>query len=243
MKNRICGFEVAVEPAQVNLELVVTAANEGKSLWIVTVNLEMISLVSADPNYLALLSSADLCFADGMPLVWVSHLNGGPNIAGRTTGVDLVRQILAHPRRPRIGILGGDDPITAVQCLEVPPVEYVDAGLIQADEGWLNRTARALEDARVQLVLVALGSPKQDRVAYELRKRLDCVVIGVGGSFELASGMKSRAPIWMRRTGLEWAYRLAIEPRRLWKRYLLRYPRGVAWLLRDVWRTRHLKSP
>jgi N-acetylglucosaminyldiphosphoundecaprenol N-acetyl-beta-D-mannosaminyltransferase len=93
------------------------------------------------------------------------------------------------------------------------------------------------------VVFLALGVPKQDRLALELRAQIpELVVAGVGGTFEILGPQGSRAPQWMQRAGLEWLYRLLHEPGRLWKRYFLHYPAGLSLLLKDTIKARLRQS-
>jgi N-acetylglucosaminyldiphosphoundecaprenol N-acetyl-beta-D-mannosaminyltransferase len=80
----------------------------------------------------------------------------------------------------------------------------------------------------VKLLLVGTGCPKQEKWMAEHREKLDCVMVGVGAAFDLLGGRTTEAPRWMRGIGLEWTYRLGLEPRRLWRRYLKHNPRFVA---------------
>jgi N-acetylglucosaminyldiphosphoundecaprenol N-acetyl-beta-D-mannosaminyltransferase len=91
---------------------------------------------------------------------------------------------------------------------------------------------RRINAARPDIVWVGLSTPKQEQWMHEHRPRLDAsVLIGVGAAFDFHAGVKSQAPRWMQRSGLEWFYRLCNEPRRLWKRYLLNNPAFVVLVL------------
>jgi N-acetylglucosaminyldiphosphoundecaprenol N-acetyl-beta-D-mannosaminyltransferase len=94
---------------------------------------------------------------------------------------------------------------------------------------------RKVREAKADLLFVALGSPKQEtwigQVAEQLRPT---VAIGVGAGFDFIAGRAKRAPQWVARAGFEWLYRLAHEPRRLWRRYLVNDPKFAAVLLREV---------
>lgn len=226
----ICDFPVSRLSADENLTALLRAARSGRGGWVMTLNLEMLSRGAQDREYLALARQADAFLADGMPLVWAASATGFP-IRGRTTGVDLVRDLLCAPDRPATAVIGGSDPRRALAVLGTT-VEWLDDGRIDLSEAWWTAALRKLRAIDARLILVALGVPKQDLLAHRLRDALpQAVVLGVGGSFEMLSGEKPRAPRWMQQAGLEWAFRLTSEPGRLWKRYLLHYPIGGAWLL------------
>ncbi|MGD0998955.1 MAG: WecB/TagA/CpsF family glycosyltransferase, partial [Thermoleophilia bacterium] len=86
----------------------------------------------------------------------------------------------------------------------------------------------------VQLLLVGIGCPKQEKWMAAHREQLSCVMFGVGAAFDLFSGKTREAPLWMQPLGLEWVFRLMLEPRRLWRRHLRHNPRFVVLLARGV---------
>src|SRR5690606_15472525 len=90
-----------------------------------------------------------------------------------------------------------------------------------------QRTIEEIHAAGVRIVFVGLGCPKQERWMARHRGRLQAVMVGVGAAFDFIAGRKRQAPPWMQQAGLEWAFRLATEPRRLWRRYLYHNPRFV----------------
>jgi N-acetylglucosaminyldiphosphoundecaprenol N-acetyl-beta-D-mannosaminyltransferase len=93
----------------------------------------------------------------------------------------------------------------------------------------------AVRDARPDLVVVGLGAPKQELFIHESREALrPAVLLGLGASIDFVAGTVARAPAWMSRSGLEWLYRLAREPRRLWRRYVLKDPKFALILLRTM---------
>lgn len=224
----IVGFKVSTLPFEGNAALITHAALRGQGMWVMTLNLEMVARASTDPTYKALTESVDLFVADGMPILWLSRFDRhGPTIPGRTSGIDLTEHLLQ--RFPgRIGVLGGKAPRSALERLKVDParIAFVEDGPIRPGE--LASVIAALHATRCQILFVALGVPKQDFVCRTLRAACPGLVcIGVGGTFEVLAGLVPRAPPWMRDHGLEWLFRLANEPLRLWRRYLLLYPRAL----------------
>jgi N-acetylglucosaminyldiphosphoundecaprenol N-acetyl-beta-D-mannosaminyltransferase len=99
-----------------------------------------------------------------------------------------------------------------------------------------EQVVEAIADSEIGVLFVGLGCPKQERWMAAHRERLDCVLVGVGAGFDFAAGSKPKAPAWLQRAGLEWAFRLACEPRRLWWRYARHNPRFAALALRQLWR-------
>ena len=218
-------------------ELLRASAERGQGGWVVTLNTEMLARMAHDPDYGDLLSQANLCVADGMPLVWASQRqpDRACHIPERTTGVDLVDRLLGARHVPPFAIIGGRDPQTTL-AHRYPHAQaacrFCFTGRVDGSDAQIERFARELERHEVRLLFLALGVPKQDVLAAALRARLpQVVIIGVGGTFEILGPEGRRAPRWMQRSGLEWFYRFVREPGRLWRRYLLQYPAGIRYLL------------
>lgn len=198
--------------------------------WLITANLDFLRRYYKDQRMQVLYSEADLRVADGMPLVWAAFLQGTP-IPERIAGSSLIRPMArrAALEGRRIYFLGGEGD-TAKQAAEQLTREYPGLMVAGVSSPWLppepddaavEETRQALTEARPDIVLVALGSPKQEWLISKLRRALPyCWFIGVGMSFSFTTGHRARAPMWMQRSGLEWVHRLASEPRRLGKRYL-----------------------
>lgn len=213
----------------------------GEGGWVVTANLHHLRRLVWDKQYARLCEGATLVVADGMPLIWASRIQGTP-LPGRVAGSDLILSLSAAvARRGRPVYLLGGAPGTAQaaakalqQCcsgLKVagtycPPVGF------ENDSDQMNLIERRLSRARPDVIYVALGSPKQERLISRLRHRLpNAWWLGVGISFSFLCGDVRRAPRWMRRIGLEWLHRLVQEPRRLARRYLVQGIPFAGWLL------------
>jgi N-acetylglucosaminyldiphosphoundecaprenol N-acetyl-beta-D-mannosaminyltransferase len=102
------------------------------------------------------------------------------------------------------------------------------------DDTFIETCARRVKETDSDIVWIALGVPKQDVLAQELAQRLDITCVGVGAAFDMLAGRVREAPAWVQRAGLEWVFRLASEPRRLWRRYLV----GNVAFLRLAWKHR-----
>ncbi len=181
-------------------------------------------------------NEAGLVTPDGMPLVWIGRATGFPRVT-RVYGPDLLPAVLAHP--PAAGhrhFFYGGGPGVAERLIARLGARY--PGLQVA--GWHTPPFRAPtpdEDAAIcreiaasgaDIVWVGLGTPKQERWMHAHVGRVGApVLVGVGAAFDFLSGTKRQAPRWMQRSGLEWAFRLANEPRRLARRYLTNNPRFV----------------
>ncbi len=234
----ICGLPVSRGDLGSHVQEVTDRASRGQGAWLLTLNTEMLARGVRDPGYWNLIKKADIITADGMPLVWASGFKRkGAPIDGRTTGVDLVDALLRSSVVPRFAVIGGQSPLVTIDQYGAKAREactFVFDGKVDLSEGQLQMFCDELNRSQAQVVFIALGVPKQDQLALELRRRLPHLVLtGIGGTFEILGPQGSRAPGWMQKGGLEWLYRLGHEPGRLWRRYLINYPRGIWFLLKD----------
>jgi N-acetylglucosaminyldiphosphoundecaprenol N-acetyl-beta-D-mannosaminyltransferase len=233
------------------IEELVRAARGGA---VFTPNVDHVVLASRDPELARAYAAVDLSLADGMPIVWASRLLGAP-LPEKVSGSDLVLPLVERAARRgwRVYLLGGA-PGVAAQAAERLQARFPDLLLAGADAPRVTLAERDAEGdaalarlaaARPELVLVALGAPKQELWIHRNRAALaPAVAVGVGASLDFVAGRVRRAPRWMSRTGLEWLWRLGREPRRLWRRYLVQDPAFAAILWRELRALRRLpRSP
>lgn len=197
---------------------------------VVTVNTDFVRLARGDAAFRQAINHSDLSVADGMPVVWTSRLLGH-KLPERVTGVDVVEDgaSLAAERGYRIFLLGAGpgvaDKAAAELVLRYPGLHIAGTyappmGPFAHDED--ARMIGLVRAARPDMLFVAFGAPRQDVwIAQHLHRLGVPVCVGVGGTFDFLAGRVPRAPLALQRAGLEWAYRLVREPRRLWRRYLL----------------------
>ena len=197
-----------------------------------TPNVDHVVLAGEHETFRRSYARASLCVADGMPLVWAARLLGNP-VPEKVSGSDIVPSLMerAALRGYRVYLLGGA-PGSAEEAARVlrqrgVTIAGVDAPGLRDPLDTVERRpiVERIRQAAPDLVLVAFGAPKQELFIDAVRSELGTVFIGVGGTLEFIAGKVPRAPRWMSRHGLEWLYRLAREPRRLWRRYLVRDPR------------------
>jgi N-acetylglucosaminyldiphosphoundecaprenol N-acetyl-beta-D-mannosaminyltransferase len=234
----LCGLPVSCNSLDTHVRDLVGHAEQGIGAWLVTLNTEMIARGVREPDYWDLIKQADIITADGMPLVWASTFKSKKTaIAGRTTGVDMVDAMLRRASVPRFAVIGGKNPKETVKSYGQQAMEacaFVFDGKVDLSGEQMSFFCDELALNRVRVVFVALGVPRQDRLALLLRHRMPhLVVLGIGGTFEILGPEGGRAPQWMQKSGLEWLYRLVKEPQRLWHRYLINYPQGIWRLVKD----------
>lgn len=212
---------------------------ESRYVCLANVHVTMESHDSAD--YRALVNAADLVTPDGMPLVWALRLFG-VHQATQVRGTTLLLRVLeqAAAAGVPVGFHGGThgvlDRIVGV-CHDRHPdlhVSYAYAPpfrpLTSAEDA---AVVRDINQSGTRVLFVGLGCPAQERWMASHKETVNAVMLGVGAAFDFLAGAKPEAPTWLQRAGLEWGFRLASEPRRLWRRYAHHNPRFVALLLRQ----------
>lgn len=194
-------------------------------------NAYTVALAEHDDAYAAALADADLVFTDGVPLRWVGA-RAYPEAAAdweRVYGPDVMRGAFERSQggSPRHYLLGGSPATLAAlraRLRDVYPKAEI-AGAESPPYRTATGTELAARDARIRdsgadLVWVGLGTPQQDFEVRRLAGALPVTALGVGAAFDFLAGTKPQAPRWMQRNGVEWAFRLATEPRRLGRRYV-----------------------
>lgn len=209
------------------------ARKTDKPRYVCTANLDHLAISEHDDEFRDVYRRADLVLADGMPVVWLSQPHIMGRLQERVAGSDLFWELSKASAKTglRLFLLGGL-PGSADRAAEALRTSYPGVQICGTDcpsfENWATdaeqqRILETIHAAKPDILFVGLGAPKQEK--WIAKRRLDLnvpVSIGVGGSFEMASGSVRRAPVWMQKSGLEWAYRLAQEPKRLWDRYMRR---------------------
>ncbi len=207
-------------------------------------NVHSVMSARTDQDLARAFADGEISTPDGLPLVWVMKTTGA-SAQTQVRGTDIVTASLAHG-----GALNwrhffyGSTPETLGRLQSEIAATYPDAHIAGAvsppfreqSDAELDAVAREILDARADLVWVGLGMPRQEKWMHRIRARLPgTVLVGVGAAFDFLAGTKREAPHWMRTAGLEWAFRLGSEPRRLWRRYLWNNPAFLAlWLRASV---------
>jgi N-acetylglucosaminyldiphosphoundecaprenol N-acetyl-beta-D-mannosaminyltransferase len=202
----------------------------GGPAFVITANAQHIVLLGRDRRLREIFDHADLVVPDGISLLLAARLYGH-SLQERVAGVDMFQTLcsLAAENNLRVFLLGGRPNAAHLAALALkqrlpdlqistycPPPDFATTA-----EG-LEETAQAIRAAKPDLLFVSSGVPKQDYWIYEHGLQFSIpICVGVGGSFDVVAGIVRRAPLWIQTLGCEWLYRLCLEPRRLWRRYLI----------------------
>ncbi len=208
-------------------------------------NAYTIALADEDPEFHRLLRRSTLNFPDGKSLVWANQLvHRGTFVPDvRVYGPDLFLDVVALGRTAGLRhFLLGSTPAVLERLAEELVRRFPGANIAGTSsppfraltERERGEQIRLLASSGADVVWVGLGTPKQDWEAARLAAAVPAVFCAVGAAFDFVAGAKKQAPAWMQRRGLEWLYRLATEPRRLWRRYLFGNARFLIAVGRDL---------
>ena len=214
-----------------------------ESRYVVLANVHVVVTASREADFGAAVIAADLATPDGAPVAWMLGKLGS-NKQQRVSGPDLTWALLGRCEAEALPVyFFGSSPYTLAaldQRLRVAFPKLVVGGYESPPFRPLTPQEDAEAVARINasgagLVFVGLGCPKQELWMQAHRGHINAVMLGVGAAFDFHAGTVPRAPAWMREHGLEWLHRLASEPRRLWRRYLVTNTLFVSGVLRQLW--------
>ena len=212
----------AVQPSDV-LEIIDqhVASSDNGLLHIITADSLAMVRTTREPDFKKLMDAAELVVPDGAGIIWASKILGIP-LPGRVPGVALVSQICENSvkNNQKIFFIGSKPGIATKAAESIK--ERTKANIVGVEHGYFssnsedeNAMLQKIADSKADVVFVALGVPRQEEFITKLRKYMNHgVAVGVGGSFDVISGNLPRAPQWMQKCGLEWLFRLYLEPKR-----------------------------
>ena len=210
------------------IEIVKHTITKGEQLRHVVVNAGKIVSMQKDPQLKKSVNESDLINADGQAVVWASRALGKP-LKERVAGIDLMVNLvkLANKQDYKIFFFGAKEEVVK-SVVDKYTKQYSSNIIAGYRNGYFKKEeekdiAIEIANSGANILFVAISSPAKENFLYENKKLLEKVnfVMGVGGSFDVVAGVVKRAPLWMQNSGLEWFYRFAQEPRRMWKRYLI----------------------
>lgn len=223
-------------------DAIIKWAFQGESRYVCVANVHMVMEAYDNQRFNEVVNGADLATPDGMPLVWGMRLLG-VRAQQRVYGPTLTLHICekAATSSLPIALYGGTEeslfnfktfleqqyPDISIVCSISPPFRPLTE---KEDADYTN----LIHNSGARIVLVGIGCPKQEQWMADHKSKIQAVLIGVGAAFDFHSGRVRQAPAILQKCGLEWFFRLCMEPRRLWKRYLKHNPRFVMLMLFQV---------
>jgi N-acetylglucosaminyldiphosphoundecaprenol N-acetyl-beta-D-mannosaminyltransferase len=235
------------------LAAVLDLSDAGKGGFVVTPNIDHVVLAEHNPTFLAAYGAASLSLADGFPVVVTSRLMP-TRLPAKVSGSDLVPPLVAlcAKRKKRLYLLGagpGVADLAAKKLVEMHPdlvIAGIDAPMVDLSKPKESRSpiVERVVAAKPDIVLVAFGAPKQELFCHEIAEAVSpAVLLGIGATLDFIAGTVKRAPSWMSRFGLEWAYRFGQEPRRLFHRYFVQDPQYLGIVFRQYLDDRRAGRP
>lgn len=243
-KKRVIGVDLSIGSFADHISAFAEYGKAHHSSYVCCVNVHMCMEAHDDPAFATIVNDADFATADGMPML--KSLNGFHHIKQeRVAGNDIMPAIMAEAERQGLGIFlyGGEqevlDLIVKKASVNFPRLRIVGSispPFRPPTEQEMNEDADRVNSSGANIVLVSLGCPKQERWMAAMKGSVKAIMLGLGGAFLLFADKDTRAPKWMRDLSLEWLYRLALEPGRLWKRYFITNTRFLFLLIQARFR-------
>ena len=186
------------------------------------VNARKVTMAARSTDLVSVLNSAALCGADGVSILWASRLLNRPITSGRVNGTDLMNCLLevADAWSLPIYLLGATEEVLGL-CVQEIESRFPNIRISGHRHGYdlspqFDKEVAAILASEAKIVFIGIPSPQKEFLCHRLETAgLPAVIHGVGGSFDVLSGRITRAPLWMQRSGLEWAHRLLKEPRKM----------------------------
>jgi N-acetylglucosaminyldiphosphoundecaprenol N-acetyl-beta-D-mannosaminyltransferase len=215
-----------------------------KNSYIVTCNVDHIMKLQKDKEFKRVYNEADLVIADGMPIIWASHLLRKP-IKEKISGSDIIPFLISHfaEKKYKLFFLGAAPGVAqkAAENLKEKYPNVSDIGFYSPTYGFEEKPdenrmiINMLNEFKPDILFVGVGAPKQEKWINKNFLEIDVPIsIGIGATLDFLAGNVKRAPISMQKSGLEWLYRLLQEPRRLWRRYLIEDSQFLLLLIKEI---------
>ena len=223
------------------LSYIMFLAKKGSSSTVCVANVHMFIEAYRDNNFLRVVNNADVVTPDGQPLTWGLKLLYGIK-QDRVAGMDLLPDLLvmlSEMNMPTYFYGGSDQLLKKTHTyLETKYPDLKIAGLYSPPFRPLTEKEEEniisdINASGAKVVFVILGCPKQEKWMAQMKGRINAVMIGIGGALPVMVGLQKRAPVWMQKSGLEWLFRLAQEPQRLFKRYAVTNALFIYLLLKE----------
>jgi len=232
-RHPILGVSINAVDYEAAVGSVISAAKEGRAMTVTCSAVHGVMLGALDAEHRARLNSFDMIVPDGQPVRWALRWRHGIRLRDRVRGVDFMLAICERAAAKQVPVfLFGNRRETLDRLARELKKRFpalVIAGMRpsafrEVTEEEKKILADEIKRSGAKLVFAGLGCPRQEFWAYENRHLLPMPIVGIGSAFDSNAGSVPAPPAWMQRSGLEWAFRLAQEPRRLWKRYLVLNP-------------------
>jgi N-acetylglucosaminyldiphosphoundecaprenol N-acetyl-beta-D-mannosaminyltransferase len=249
--KKIISILISTGQYQTFIDNIIKLSIKKQSSYICIANVHMTIEAYWEPKFAEIVNNADFVTPDGMPLAKAMKLIYGFH-QDRVAGMDLLPDLLKKAEDENLGVYfyGGTDELQKktkeyVQKTYTKLIKrsyYFSPPFRTLTEDEENNIIRQINNSGAQLVFIALGCPKQEKWMASMKGKINACMIGIGGALPVMIGVQKRAPIWMQKLSLEWLYRFVLEPKRLFKRYLLTNSLFIYLLIKDLFKIYILKQ-
>jgi N-acetylglucosaminyldiphosphoundecaprenol N-acetyl-beta-D-mannosaminyltransferase len=238
-KKNVLGVLVDAVDYEAAVAEIISAATSRRPLAVSALAVHGVMTAVQNDDYRAMLNSFDLVTPDGQPVRWALNLLYKTRLADRVYGPSLTMQVLSEAESAGLSVYfyGSRREVldrlrqrlqAVLPLLQIAGTE--PSKFRRVDRAEFDEIATGVRSSGASIAFVGLGCPRQEVFVHALRARVDIPVLAVGVAFDYEAGVLRKPPRILQRVGLEWAWRLALEPRRLWRRYLLLNPTYLAML-------------
>lgn len=249
-KHSVLGVMVDSVDYEAATARIIEAAEERRPYSVTALAVHGVMTGAQDPAHQARLNAFDLVTPDGQPVRWALNALHRADLTDRVYGPELTLKVIEECARRGLAIyFYGSTDDTLGRLLERLREKFPDLVVAgaesskfrSAEPGEAEAIGARIVETGARVVLVGLGCPRQEVFTYAMRPHVDAPLLAVGAAFDYHAGLLRTPPSWMQRRGLEWLWRLGLEPRRLWRRYLLLNPAYLARLAAQrlgIWKPR-----
>jgi len=249
-KVKILTMLVDVVTISSAIERTFELAKSKQGSYVCVSNVHMCMETFDNSTFRCIVNNADLVIPDGKPLSWAQVLLGH-NEAEQVRGQDIMNALCASSGEKsfNIGFYGGSSERLLNTVKEKLLLSYPDINItytysppfrpLTAAEN--ETVVGAINKAKVNILFVGIGCPKQEKWMADHKDKLNCVMLGVGAAFDFIAGEKKHAPRWLQNIGMEWLFRLCSEPKRLWRRYFSTNPRFIWYFSKQLFKSKLVK--
>jgi N-acetylglucosaminyldiphosphoundecaprenol N-acetyl-beta-D-mannosaminyltransferase len=249
-RNQLIDFDLSIGRYSSFIQNIIELAKEKSSSNVCVANVHMFVEAYLDESFSKIIKEADIVTPDGKPLTWGMRLLYGIK-QDRVAGSDILPDLVKQSEQLGLSIFfyGGSEKMleTTSEFLKSNHPALKIAGMYsppfrKLSDAENENVISMINNCTADIVMVVLGCPKQEKWMASMKGKINAVMIGIGGALPLFIGAQKRAPYWMQKYGLEWLFRLAIEPRRLFKRYVVTNSYFVCILFKEFFRLKVLKK-
>ena len=227
------------------LERIKKSIESKKQIHHVVINSAKIVALQKDLELRESVNSSDIISLDGQAVVWAARFLNNP-AKERVAGIDLMVNLIemASKNNFKIYLLGAKEEVVS-KLASIYAQKYGKDLVVGYRNGYFTKEQEKdviaeIAQSKPDMLFVAITSPKKENLLFQYKNELNSVgfIMGVGGSFDVLTGLTQRAPLWMQNAGLEWFYRFMQEPKRMWKRYLIGNFKFIALVLKEKFKAK-----